>query len=182
MQGQYGWDILKAANAVKKAAQAEDDEAGAKAAAAIHKRASKVSACLPVAGTPERDALQRSVHSVTTLHRLMLSAYVWSNAHVTSLQHAQGFAAYGCNKQSSQCPLLVQAMSAALSCIRVTSLHLSSCTSCVWKHKQACNQAFVIPTAQEYLNEVLASALFCNSRVLNPVPGFIHTIDLYTAH
>ena len=43
VQGQYGWDVLRAANAVKKAAQAEGHEAGVKAANAVHKRASRVS-------------------------------------------------------------------------------------------------------------------------------------------
>lgn len=43
LQGVQGWDVLRACNSVKKAAQAEGFEAGAKAAAAIHKRASRVS-------------------------------------------------------------------------------------------------------------------------------------------
>ena len=44
LQGSQGWDVLRACNAVKKDAQAEGFEAGVKAAAAIHKRASRVSA------------------------------------------------------------------------------------------------------------------------------------------
>jgi len=46
LQGSQGWDVLRACNAVKKDAQAEGFEAGVKAAAAIHKRASRVSALL----------------------------------------------------------------------------------------------------------------------------------------
>lgn len=41
-QGSQGWDVLRACNAVKKVAEAEGFEAGVKAAAAIHKRASRV--------------------------------------------------------------------------------------------------------------------------------------------
>ena len=46
VQGLHGWDILRACNAVKKAAQDKGFEAGVKAAAAIHKRASRVSSAL----------------------------------------------------------------------------------------------------------------------------------------
>lgn len=43
LQGAHGWDILRACNAVKKAAQDKGFQAGVKASAAIHKRASRVS-------------------------------------------------------------------------------------------------------------------------------------------
>ena len=42
LQGGKGWDVLEACNAVKKAAQASNDTAALKAAAAVHKRAVKV--------------------------------------------------------------------------------------------------------------------------------------------
>lgn len=54
LQGQQGWDVLRACNAVKKEAQAEGFEAGVKAAAAIHKRASRVRAlpsCLSISNS-----------------------------------------------------------------------------------------------------------------------------------
>lgn len=43
VQGLHGWDILRACDAVKKAAREKGFEAGIKAATAIHKRASRVS-------------------------------------------------------------------------------------------------------------------------------------------
>ena len=90
LQGVHGWDVLRACNAVKKAAQDSAFEAGVKAAAAIHKRASRVSPTASLCKVLLPDILLALLqHSHAFQRKGALGVVTWSAVWLSSSQLKQ---------------------------------------------------------------------------------------------